>query len=391
MNSIKILSILKKLKMLSLGLALFLLAGTSFANTIVVQPNTVVSHSLTYDNVVLDMSNGSFIVQNNATLTIRNSIINGKLSVKNPLLINVDNGTLSFKNNKVNVTAPCIAPHPTTQSLQYVIQLGMAKLDMSNNSFEIDQPFRSGLLITTATLPTSGLKIVNNKIDGFHGALYLVDTDNALVSGNILNKNSYGNIVMIGTNSQITGNTVKFSGRNRLGDAIDIIDSTNITVSKNILLTPTCHGIYIFSSQNVLANNNRIYGGITYAMNILSFPEKPALKDRDYFKSLIGNHHLVNNSSSNIVISNNFMAQNRYGIAANDIATLKINDNIFVQRFEDNDARKFWTNNLVLLQNVTGLAWSNNFYKEAFTQDQNGSNSKSFKFVSFPTTGGVAL
>lgn len=391
MNSKNDVSILRQLKSYFLGLFILFLANTSFANTIVVKPNTVISHPTTYNNVILDLSNGSFVIENNASLTITNSIINGTLSNKNPLLINVDKGTLNLTNNKVNISSSGVSPHPTTQSLQYVIQLGMASVNLNGNSFEIDKPFRSGFLITTASIPTSGIKIINNKFDGFHGVLYLVSTDDTLISGNTLTKNTYGNIVVIGGNSKIVGNTIKFSGNNRLGNGIDIIDASNIEITKNLLLTPTCHGIYIFRSQNVMVDSNQVFGGITYAINVLTYPEKLALKDHDYLKSLLGDHRLKNGISSNIVLSNNLMSQNRYGIAANDTSGLTVIDNIFIQHFDDNIARKFWTDNKILLQNVTGLVWSNNLYKEAFTQVEGGDNSKSFKLVPFPTTGGVSL
>ena len=44
------------------------MAANAMAQTIVIAPNTVISHSKTYDNVTLDMSRGSFIIKDNAVL-----------------------------------------------------------------------------------------------------------------------------------------------------------------------------------------------------------------------------------------------------------------------------------------------------------------------------------
>lgn len=372
-----------------LGLLFLLLSNACLAQTVIIPPNTVISHSKTYDNVTLDMTNGSFIITNDATLTINNSIITGTISKKNPLLINVDKGALTLNNNQVNIKAVGISPHSTTQSLHYVMQLAMGRLSMNDNYFQVDKPFAVGLLITSASIPTSGISIVNNKIERFHGAIYLLGTDNAVISGNTLVKNTYGNLVVIGSNSKIVGNTVYFSGNNRLGNSIDVIDSNNILVSKNLILTPTCHGIYVFNSHDVVVDHNRIAGGITYAMNILSYPEK--LSSNDYIADLVRDHKFKNLISKNITITNNFMSQNRYGIASSDVDGLIVQNNLFIQRFENNAARKFWTNNVTLLQHVTNLTWSNNQYKEAFTQEEDGDNSKSSNLVLFPQTGGITL
>lgn len=371
------------------GTSLVLVASGSMAQKVIIAPNTVISHSKTYNNDTLDMTHGSFIIKNNATLTISNSTVVGTVSDTNPLLINVENGNLNLNNNQVNISAVNIAPHPTTQSLQYFIQMGTGGLKVTNNTMKIDKPFTAGLLITTSTIPTSGIQVTNNNIQGFHGAVYLLGTDNALISGNTLNKNTYGNLVVIGSNSKITGNTIYFSGSNRLGDSIDVIDSNNVEISKNLILTPTCHAIYVFNSQNVTVDSNRITGGITYAMNLLTNPE--TLEAKDYVTSLIGNYQPKTLGSSNISVTNNFITQNRYGIAATDVDGLNVQNNTFIQRFEDNASRTFWTNNNNISQNVTNVTWINNQYKEAYTQVEGGDNSKTGVLVTFPQSGGVSL
>lgn len=371
------------------GLVLLMIGKIAYAETIVIYPNTVISYPRTYENVTLDLSRGSFIIKENVKLTIKNCNIVGTLSPTNPILFSIEKGSLDMSGTQVNVTTADIAPHDMTQSLQYVVSVNQGKVFLTNNNFKIDKNFTAGFMITNASIPTSGFQITNNTFEKFHGVLYLLASDSALISDNVLTKNSYGHIVIMGNNTKITHNTISFSGYNRLGDAIDLIDASNITINKNILLTPTCHGIYVLNSHDLLIDSNRIFGGITYAMNIYTYPET-SYAEKDV-KAILPNHKMQNLISNNITISNNVMSQNRYGIASSDTDNLVVKNNYFVQRFEDNDSRVFWTNNSILLKNVTNLTWTNNLYKEAYTQAINGDNSHSNQFVVFPATGGVSF
>lgn len=375
------------------GLLILLITNVAFANTtIIIHPNTIISFPKTYDGVTLDLSHGNFIIKNHATLTIKNSAVFGTLSKANPVLFAGDalGGNIVFLNSQFNIHTAGIAPHPTTQAMQYLVQMGLGNVIMRNNEFTIDNTYTSGLLLTTASISSTGYQIVNNRFEKFHGVLYLIGSDNALIKDNTFFNNSYGNIVLIGNNGNIIGNKIYFSGNNRLGNSIDIIDSDSINISKNLLLTPTCHGIYIVNSHNLMINNNRVMGGITYAMTILTNPETIDKADT-YVKNIIANYKIKNLLSNNITIEHNYMAQNRYGIAATDVDRLIVQHNIFIQRFEDKASRKFWTDNNVLLKNVTHLTWTNNLYKEAFTQAIDGDNSQAYHFVLFPKSGGVTL
>jgi len=373
-----------------IALIALLFTSTGFAEVIKIFPNTVISYPRTYDGVTLDLSHGSFIIRDNATLTIKNSVINGTLSKSNPILFSVETGQLNFDHNQVNVKTDDLPQHPKEQSLQYVIMLGLGSLNLNGSAFQIDSIFTAGLLVTTATIPSSNIKITHNKFERFHGVLYLIASDNALVQDNTFMRNSYGQIVIIGNNDKVIHNTILFSGNYHLGNSIDVIDSNNITISKNLLFTPTCHGIYIMSSHDVVIDSNRISGGITYAMNVLSFPERLDADDL-YLTKIAANYKMKNTLSSNIKITNNYMSQNRFGVAASDTDGLTVKNNIFIQRFEDAEARKFWTDNSILLQNITGLVWINNLYKEAYSQAINGDNSHSSSFVVFPQTGGIVF
>ena len=384
----------KKISLYGLGLVLFLMNSLCFAQTIIVQPNTVIYQPKTYSNVTLDMSQGSFVVINNATLTIENSTVQGTLSVDNPVLITVDGGNIKLSNNKVMVNASSLPQHPLTQSMQYVMKVGQGNVNLENNSFSVNQPFAAGLLITTEGVYTTGFSIVGNKFHHFHGAVYLINSNNAVVKDNVFLANSYGNLVLIGDNGQIIHNSITFSGHDHLGDSMDIIDSNNVLIKKNLLTNPTCHGIYILNSHDLQIDDNRIDGGITYAVNIESIPAAltaSAIANNAYLQKIVANYKVNHIISDKITISNNYISQNRYGIAATDVDALTVQNNYFIQRFNQDSSRQFWTNNSILFNQVTNLNWTNNFYKEAYTQDINGDNSRSNQFVPFPSTGGVSL
>ncbi len=363
------------------AILLTLLASNSFASpTVVIHKNTVISTPVTYDNVNLDMTDGSFIVKTNGVLTIKNSTIDGKLSKEIPILITVDNGKLILDRNKINITTSKLPQHPFTQSLEYVINITLGSLNINKNDIKIDHLFTAGFLITTSSIPTTGFKITRNRFEHFHGVLYLIASDKSLVEHNKLIRNSYGQIVIIGNDSKIIKNKIYFPGNDHLGNAIDIIDSSNIEIRENVLFTPTCHGIYVINSRNLEIDENTITGGITHAMNIYTYPETVDKID-DYIVTLASTHKFKNLQSKNIRVTENYMSQNRYGLAVSDMDDLIVKGNYFSQRFKDAEQRKFWTNNDILLKNVTNLIWIDNIYKEAFTQDIDGDNSIALKFV----------
>lgn len=383
-----------------LAVILLMVSPLSYA-VVIIAPNTIINTSTTYSNDTLDLTNGSFIVKNNATLTIENCTIIGTISNANPTLINVEKGILELKNNDVQLTAAGITPHPQTQSLHYMMMFGQAQATIVGNKFKIAQIFSAGLLINDIIVGSKNIQVLNNTFENFHGVLYLLNANNITIDGNVFKANSYGNIVLVGTKGVINGNKIYFSGRKELGNAMDILDSENMMITNNVIFTPTCHGIYIIQSENVLIDGNTVTGGITYAMSILSEivfkgknAEKLKLEDKDNYAlklvTSLGKKSFAHRNPQNIVITNNVMGQNRYGIAAYHVDNLTVSDNYFTQRFDDAASRKFWTDNSVLLQNVTGLTWTNNIYQEAFTQINGGDNSMVY-FVEFPATGGVVL
>lgn len=374
---------------ISFGFILLCMSVDAYA--INIAPNTIIRTPTFFKNTEIDLTNGNFIVKNNALLSIENCTIKGALSAENPKLIKVEDGSLTLSNNTITISAPTIVPHPDVQSLTYVVWLYNARLQMNNNKITMTAPFTAGLLITDIRTWTDNLKISNNRIEGFHGALYLLNTVNSTIENNILIRNSYGNIVVIGDRITISGNHVLFSGNDLIGngDAIDVIDSDNIDIINNVITTPGCYGIWIMSSANVAINLNTITGGVTYGINMTNLESSQFLHAEKVLRAL-GKKEMRHQLSNHITIMNNALHQNKYGIIAEGVDQLIIANNFFSQRFSSNSERQFWTDNNNLLKNVTGLIWQNNLYKEAFSQQNIGDNSKT-EFRPYPASGGVII
>ncbi len=234
------------------GVLIFMIKSLAFA--IVIGPNTIINSDRTYSFANLDMTNGNFIVKNNATLNIIDCDVNAKLSPTNPILFKVERGNLRLDDNNVSVTTQNIFPHPYTQALQYVVELDDAKATLANNDFKIDKSFAAGLLITMSDSVAHDIRLINNRFKNFHGVLYLINTDKTLIDNNIFDKNSYGNIVVTGIDSKIINNKIYFSGSDHLGNSIDILDAENVLIKNNQLILDT-HTIWI--SRDKIAHSNR--------------------------------------------------------------------------------------------------------------------------------------
>lgn len=375
-----------------IGLVMVLLSHYSFAATIVIAPNTVISANTTYSNDTLDMSNGSFIINNNASLTIENCAINGTVSPANPFLINVSNGALVLNNNMIQVTASGITPAPQQQSLYQVLRVDQGTVNMAGNTASVDMAFTVGFLLTNQTIMTDGFNIINNTFKNFHGGLYLINSNHAEIDDNHFVSVSYANIFNIGNMSNIKRNQFLLPGNFVSGDTIDILSSDGIVISDNTFESGSCVEIAAGDSQNILIDGNKMMDGLTYAIAIGTEEGMKDVKTKKSFLSQMRHKYKSNLLAlSNITITNNYISQNRYGLTAAGVDHFIVQNNLFIQRFMDDKTRKFWTDNAILLSGITNLTWTNNFYKEAYSQINGDDNTKSKQVVPFPQTGGVTL
>lgn len=367
-----------------------------YAKTIKIAPQTTITQATQYSNVTLDLTNGSFVISNQATLTLINCNIISTITPTLPNSIYVDDGTLILQNNTFTVSTHNIPVIPGKQSIYNVILFSKGQLAMTDNHFTIVQAYTVGLFSTKGN-PTSNFVIQRNRIHQFHGGIYISDSQHAIISDNYLTQISNGNIVIIrGGNHIIQNNTVLHSGNNAVGDAIDIFDADNVLVQNNYLSLGSCYIMLVLRSQNIIIDHNKIIGGITYALLVTpTFGLKNAELKRylnqiaDLYPALekIENNYL----NKNIIITNNYLTLNRFSLAIQSTEGLIVKNNVMIQRFNNDSDRQFWTNNDNIFKDNTQITWENNLYKEAYTQSISDTNRISNQFVPFPLHGGVIL
>jgi hypothetical protein len=369
-------------------------SSNSMAKTIKLTGQTIIDKTTEYKNINFDLSRGFFIITNNATLTIENSTINGSISPVNSSLIKLSSGHLVLKNNIINVDTINLPPTPGQPSKYNVINIVNGDVKIIGNNFSIKKQHMASLLVTNQ-YPTTGFSILNNKIHNFNGGFFLSYSNNAIVAGNEFSNVSTTNIFTLhGKDNLFKNNVMLFSGDGYPGNGIDVIDSDHITLSHNYIASGSCYSLFILRSQNIVIDDNSIVSGITHAIYIA-----PTIGLNDGFQRQLLpfiNQASDNNDkykNRNITIKNNYFAQNRFGIAATNVDGLRVENNIFIQRFSDKKSRLFWTNNDNLLLDNINLIWSNNVYKEAFSQTIPGDNNEqmTLQFHSFPSRGGVYL
>jgi len=373
-----------------LGIFFFLISESCFAD-IIINGNHNINTPTTYSNVTLDMSNGRFTVNTGGALNIQNSTINVTISPTNPFFTTLTNGSLMMHNNTVNVSVNGIASNPNTPSMNPLINIQQGTVDLSGNNFAVSTPFTVSALQTQNTT-TSGFNIVNNTFSQFHGGLYLNNSNSATVTGNMFTSVSFASIWHSGNLSTFNKNIILFPGNLNTGDAIDIVNANADNINNNTISSGVNYGIFVMGGQNISIDNNQISDGLSYGIFIQTpsslMAEKHKYLSKLLFKPNVKIHFI---SNKNISITNNYLTQNRYGLAGGVVDQLIVTGNTFIQRFSDSSVRQYWTNNDILLPFASNLIWVNNFYKEAFAQDMPGDNTKCLEFVTFPAHGGVFI
>ena len=369
-------------------LLIFSPLSASFAETITIKGLKIIDQSTCYRNATINLDEGAFLVTNNATLQFVNSKISGTLSPQNPFLLHLSLGQLVMSNSTLQVATQDIEPIPENPSAYHAIRVSQGKVYMVNNKLSISSLYTAGLLVT-GYYPTSNFIFKNNRISGFHGGIFLSNSSHAEVSNNQFSKVSMSNILTKnGSYSTYRHNTMIFSGNN----GIDILDSNNITFSENQIYSSSCYSIFVLRSQDIILQANSVIGGKTYAIYIAPTIGTGGMYSL-HLKRLVDDEIQDNKVYKNnrILIIANYLAQNRYGLAATNVNDLEVSGNVFVQHFANDSQRKFWTNNDVLLSDTAAVTWNNNLYKEAFPQNMSAPADPALKFVAFPLHGGASI
>jgi len=369
-------------------LLLFFISPVVFAKVYIIDGKTVIDQNTVYQDAIIDMRNGYFQVINHATLKIENCIIKGVISPNNTQLFDIKLGQLTLINNVVDVASMNIPKHGDRYSGYYLIMINAGKVRITVNKFNVDVPYTVGFL--NSMQHNGAFHISKNELNQFHGGVLLSNAHQIYIGYNQFSKVSMSNILIAAShNIKIEKNNIVFAGHHQPGDAIDVFDSHDVLIENNYIGTGSCYSIVILRSHDITVNNNIIVGGITHAIYInTSF----GFFDIEQVLNIPhDNKRSQQFDNKNIKITNNYIAQNRYGLVAVNTDSLVVMNNKFIQLFNNDSDRQFWTDNRHFLINVINIIWDNNKYKEAFVQDFSNNERYSKKFVEFPLYGGVRL
>jgi len=347
-------------------------------SAVILHGNQDIMSSMAYHHATFDLTDGRFTIKQGGSLIITDSIIDITISAHNPFLANIQNGSLVLKNTIVNIKTSGMYPNPEKKALYQLITQQGGQLNVLNNTFDVTDDFTVGFIHVTCLASKSNIKINHNRINHFHGGIDLALCDEVEIDDNNFTEVSLANISYSGNHSQFIGNTFYFPGNLRTGNAINMVKANHIMVSHNIIASSASYGMTLMGVSDISIDSNKITDGQSYAI----FINSPKFKVK--FK-----HEKITND--NISISNNYFSQNKYGVAGDDILHLIINNNIFIQKFNDARTRQTFTDNHYLLPHVFELTWHDNLYKEAFTQENDGDNTSALTFIVFPKYGGVRI
>lgn len=335
-----------------------------------------------YHHATLNLGERAFVISRGATLTLEDCDVFVAVSPRSPVAFSLAAGRLIMKNNTLHVKAVDIQPAQAGPVKFSLVKIMGGSVLLANNRAAVDRLWSVGFLMAGPS-PTEGHVIVHNHLRHFQGGIFLTRADRVEVAGNHFDHVSGGNIFVLGgSHIRIRDNQILFPGNGVPGDGIDVLDADHIQILHNYIGSGYCYSIYLSGIKNVTVSGNYVTSGITYALYVDAGLHSAG------FAGLT--RQSKDRHNQNLTVAHNYFAQNRYGLAATDVAGLSVRDNIFVQRFLDNAARQFWTDNRILLKAVSGLDWQRNDYREAFPQE-GSDNCHARQRVPFPVRGGVVF
>lgn len=189
------------------------------------------------------------------------------------------NGNFSFKNN--TVASHVVADSPTDPlwydkgAKNWFMRLGssttnVTSLVVQNNTFTNENQYAAGLLMMSGRTYVGNIRIEDNSISNFHGAIYVSHALGASIDDNRLFRNSLGNIVVTDAKtSQISNNMIELPGNGTTGDGMTLGGLDQDVVRNNTIINGSCYGIWVMQgSSRTTFYRNTIHGGITDAVCI---------------------------------------------------------------------------------------------------------------------------
>jgi len=156
-----------------------------------------------------------------------------------------------------------------------------------------------------------------NKIENFHGAIYCqtterenseiinIDNTTCIIKNNLLQKNSFGNLVITGfKDTLIYKNKVYFAGNGTSGDGFNLDGCSRIVIDENAFLGGSCYGgaVNLKNTEELQIKNNIWINTITSCLRFTE-PETHETPVRKV-KINISNNYFVDNEAYGIFLEN---------------------------------------------------------------------------------------
>ena len=149
------------------AIVLLIIYSGAYSQTLNISSAQIINKDTHYQHVIFNLNPGGFIIDNNAILTIEDSVINVTISPDNPNFSLLTKGKLVLKNNIFHVTTKNITPTPTKQSIIFLIRVKNGDIDITNNEFDVNQNYSVGFLYKEGIVSTNNINITNNLIKHF--------------------------------------------------------------------------------------------------------------------------------------------------------------------------------------------------------------------------------
>lgn len=262
------------------------------------------SNNIISDNTISSNGGASLYITHSKDNTIlENTITNNEGDI---YLLYSNNNILS-ENTFINNSLSVFSSYQNTINNNMVNGKPLIYLEEESDQVIVDD---AGQIIL---VKCDNITVQNQEISGTCAAIHLLETNNCLISDNVVTNNKYGIELDFSNLNTISENTISFNERN----GIDFYSSSNNVISENAISSNNEYGIGIYSSSN----NNTIF-----CNNVGS--------NKRYGISLIS-------SNDNIVSYNTISSNIQHGVVLYDGSNTVsnnsfLNDGLFVSSIQHN-------------------------------------------------------
>ncbi|KYK25397.1 hypothetical protein AYK24_05065 [Thermoplasmatales archaeon SG8-52-4] len=277
--------------------------------------NTIIGNNISDDSISLyDLCNNNIIKNNiisygssSITKSENNSIISNIFSHANSYFSNSDNNSI-INNSFFKGGIKLEDSYQNTVSQNMVNDKPLVYFeDKSDKVIDVD----AGQIIL---VNCDNFTIQNQDLSNTNCGIELEDTDNCLISSNILSNNIYGGLYLVSSscNNIIVNNNITLNSDNSI--RLHSLCNENIIMFNNVINNKE-HGISIGSNNNTIAYNNissNHFHGISIAGHNNNITHNIISKNGDISNSGAGIK--IWDYSNNTIIKNDIILNNKWGI-----------------------------------------------------------------------------